>query len=619
MLEASRRTANTVAKATNAAIDYFEQQVGMEVSQAKSAITATNSPTARLASCMIRSQKGAPIGPKGKTHAKMLGVGTVGGAKRTTVVQQQRLKQFATKRNRYKALKKAGFCVRTLTRATAMPAIGYGLECHGIADHALRKTRREVLAAMASNTSGGDMDTEWYTRDGTSGKNDPAFDAHVLPLETLATAWWENWIPQNDLEAAHEHAMARLQHFAKGTAPLWSRVTGPTAAAILTAARLGWVFETARTITTDEGTKIDLGRDSPARVKQFAEESVIRWRTANVLESFTQTRHLLRDTQQQQPQSPGRQPEQEERYGGDDEHTSSDENEVATNCSARTSRPDNSNSYSNGTSTSSLLPGAWSRARRMAQVMHHADVMNELWRGSSSRDWQANYKPHLLSAMAGKQWPQAKVASVKGAQWVQDSLCKLCRSTPGTLEHRHHCPATSPHAHADPMPTHVTSPAAYCSSAEKTLWQTRGIGATRVFIPPRQTEATINWLRTLRPDAEEAKLTWYVDASLIDGKLPGACRLGAAAVATDDRGHLMAAVSAVPPAFVRTIGEAEAWAVWLVLNSTATRRAIYTDCRANLTIASRGRQWATHAKRPYARVWNAIYAAVDDDEQLTRA
>ena len=37
------------------------------------------------------------------------------------------------------------------------------------------------------------MYTEWYTREGNIGRNDPAFDAHVLPLERLATAWWENW------------------------------------------------------------------------------------------------------------------------------------------------------------------------------------------------------------------------------------------------------------------------------------------------------------------------------------------------------------------------------------------------------------------------------------------
>ena len=70
---------------------------------------------------------------------------------------------------------------------------------------------------------------------------------------------------------------------------------------------------------------------------------------------------------------------------------------------------------------------------------------------------------------------------------------------------------------------------------------------------------------------------------------------------------------------MRTIPAAEAWAIWLVFHSTLAVSVIYTDCRSCLTIAERGRSWATSANRTNARVWCAIYGAVDSEGALCRA
>ena len=86
----------------------------------------------------------------------------------------------------------------------------------------------------------------------------------------------------------------------------------------------------------------------------------------------------------------------------------------------------------------------------------------------------------------------------------------------------------------------------------------------------------------------------------------------------DDRWHLVAALSAVPPGHILTIGEAEAWAAWLVFANTVTRKAAITDCKANLALRDRGKEWATDAKRTAARTWAAIFATLEDDVEAAR-
>ena len=65
-------------------------------------------------------------------------------------------------------------------------------------------------------------------------------------------------------------------------------------AAVLSAGRLGWRFQNAYTILTDLDDVLDLRVDSPAAVKNAVDESVIRWRAANLLEEFTATSDLLK-------------------------------------------------------------------------------------------------------------------------------------------------------------------------------------------------------------------------------------------------------------------------------------------------------------------------------------
>ena len=57
----------------------------------------------------------------------------------------------------------------------------------------------------------------------------------------------------------------------------------------------------------------------------------------------------------------------------------------------------------------------------------------------------------------------------------------------------------------------------------------------------------------------------------------------------------------------------------MVLQATPARSCLYTDCKSNLAIVARGREWATSAKRANARTWAAIFMALDDDPDAASA
>ena len=137
------------------------------------------------------------------------------------------------------------------------------------------------------------------------------------------------------------------------------------------------------------------------------------------------------------------------------------------------------------------------------------------------------------------------------------------------------------------------------------------------FIPNREPEGEVRWLFKPEGHVDPASLDWYIDASLVDGTLGPCARYGAAAVAVDDRGHLVAAWKGVPPAHVDSIGEAEAWALATVLLETPSRNRVFTDCKANLDFLAAGPVAATNGNMRSARIWRTIFAALDREDECT--
>ena len=140
------------------------------------------------------------------------------------------------------------------------------------------------------------------------------------------------------------------------------------------------------------------------------------------------------------------------------------------------------------------------------------------------------------------------------------------------------------------------------------------VGGFRVFVPNRSAEGDVQWLISPASHIDPAALDWYIDASLVDGTLGPCARYGAAGIAVDQRGHLVAAWKGVPPAHVDSIGEAEAWALATVLLETPCRRRVYTDCKANLDFLAAGPTAATAGNMRGARIWSTIFAALDRED-----
>ena len=186
------RTAVLVARATNYTIDYF-RTLGMQVSASKSVVASSSAGAAAIMETVVAGSTVRAISHRGGQVAKMLGVGTVGGAARTTKIFDKRVASFKVKKHKSQKLRAQGFQVANAVRATAMPSMGYGLETAGVSDSKLSNLRRTVC--NAASTGGGSFECELMAKDGRRGRLDPAFDAHVKPIATWATAWWDGAIP----------------------------------------------------------------------------------------------------------------------------------------------------------------------------------------------------------------------------------------------------------------------------------------------------------------------------------------------------------------------------------------------------------------------------------------
>ena len=130
------------------------------------------------------------------------------------------------------------------------------------------------------------------------------------------------------------------------------------------------------------------------------------------------------------------------------------------------------------------------------KTVHAAiDVFDAINSGRKHRclpsDWSPSFAPYVVSAVANKQWPQARCASVKSAEWTKETKCRLCNDHHGTLLHRHSGNTLWPSPLPPPQLRH-SHPAITFSAAQNELWMTRGIGAARVFVQQRDKDETFH-------------------------------------------------------------------------------------------------------------------------------
>ncbi len=63
---------------------------------------------------------------------------------------------------------------------------------------------------------------------------------------------------------------------------IWANVHGPAAAAVATAARLGWTMVSTRTIEWDDGSSLDLACDPPVVIGDRVHDAVRRWQCRRI-------------------------------------------------------------------------------------------------------------------------------------------------------------------------------------------------------------------------------------------------------------------------------------------------------------------------------------------------
>ena len=102
---------------------------------------------------------------------------------------------------------------------------------------------------------------------------DPASRHHRDVILQWATSIWESYPPMPLLQDALDGAKARTH---KSQSP-WLLATGPAAAFLLTANRVGWQAQSARFLVTDSGQQIDLLHLAPKAVAALTERASERW------------------------------------------------------------------------------------------------------------------------------------------------------------------------------------------------------------------------------------------------------------------------------------------------------------------------------------------------------
>ena len=91
--------------------------------------------------------------------------------------------------------------------------------------------------------------------EGVTGRADPAYDAHMLPIGKWSLAVWEGWLILilDSLTSVVKQAVSRLAA-AKNR---WGVAYGPAAAFVLSCWRLGWQVISAVMVITDEGRELN--------------------------------------------------------------------------------------------------------------------------------------------------------------------------------------------------------------------------------------------------------------------------------------------------------------------------------------------------------------------------
>ena len=142
-----------------------------------------------------------------------------------------RIKSLEARIHRFRMLRKVGFDTSMLLRTGGKQAMTYGLGIIGVSDSMLRDMRRvaAAISSPATGVGGQSLDAALILADGgPSGRADPAFDAHLLPIGEWAAAVWDERLP---LESLHRMISKGIRQLDKAK-NVWAVCRGPANAFI---------------------------------------------------------------------------------------------------------------------------------------------------------------------------------------------------------------------------------------------------------------------------------------------------------------------------------------------------------------------------------------------------
>ena len=550
-----RVTQATIAGATDCMVSMLQDDLGLECSAKKSLCVGS---CAGLAARVARACRTKMLTPK--RSAKLLGTSSGGGRRRSTLHSKVRLHAFNKRAARIARLQRAGICTARVVRAAGTPMVMYGVDTIGMSGTDLLAARRTIARTVCPEAGGKHYEVALHVVDGARGTVDPIFDAHGLPIWMWALAHWEGWLPHAALDKAVRQAACRVLTADGGVR--WSLVTGPAAAVVASAHRLGWRFESGHALVGDDGAVYDLRLDPPVIVLQAVHRAARGWRLKRIGLVFP---HLL-------PEVP-------------DAIVLADRAGLAPDVLVTT-------------------------------VFGFADVLDGLMQsrcGSTCKvfdEWEPKHGAFLRSAITGGQWPQARIVAVPG--WFDDWQCQLCHSAVGTLAHRLECPATLPPLGWQRCPPECEATAANLTAQRLDLLRSRGIFAFSIRHPAVPAEATFGWIWPPPGEWPEGSRV-FIDGSLFDESRRWARRTGFGVVVVSPEGSLLAFGSGTPPGWVVDAAGAELWAFYVIASMLPFLPHVVTDCKGIIDGLSGSPMLATGPKKALARIWNMLAHVLDGD------
>ena len=537
---------NRLAAAVDRAVHIFQDKLLLQVSVKKSMVVAS---TVKLAKQIARQASSSIL-----THtraAKLLGTGTAGGKRRTTIVLKSRLQKVRKYGTKMWALRKTGANTQLMTRTAATPAMMYGADIQGVATSMLRQ-QTSTIARLAAPEGGGKNPLKTlYAIDGPNGTTDPAFDAHALLVKHWAMAWWDNWVPAAAMKAAHHHIKTKLGDGNAG----WNKATGPTAALHLSLKRMDWKWDSPTNFTDDVGNIWCTIKDPPIAISQAMMRSVRRQRVKQIALMHPD---LI---------------------------------------------PDNTDVGKKRGSRSDIIID-------FANVLSPI-VKGKVHSLTDTPEFERKHAAGLLSACAGGQWPQVRKAAVK--KWgITDDRCQLCLEVTGTLEHRRVCRHNVPEKGWSQLPEKAKLAAETIGPKRMCLLQTTGLMTLRLPKLDNKAYDTLYW-GVKPPQSMPNDVRWFIDGSQFCPRRRQLSTLGFGIAAISAGGDLLAWGWGTPPKWCDSASAAEAWALCTILRLSQEIPLAVTDCLGLLNSAARGTGYATRPSMNLARIWCDIAHMLDDN------